>query len=131
MAVKTPNTDQNPEDISRDGSALRFSWSGANALANGDSTSPIPFCEFADRSVQVLGTFGAGGTIVFEGSNDGGATYATLNDLSGGNAWSKTAAGIDGVAEITQLARARVTGGDGTTSLEVHVVLRRSNPRGR
>lgn len=130
MAARKPNNGK-PDDISRDGSALKFSWTGANRLANTDTTEPIPFSEFADRSVQVQGTFGAGGTIVWEGSNDDGVTYQTMNDLSGGNAWSKTAAGIDGVAEVCQLARARVSAGDGTTLLEVHVVVRRSNPRGQ
>lgn len=128
MAAKNPDSTVNGLDISRDGSVKKWSWTGSNKLVNGDTTAPIPFSEWADRSVQFLGTFGTGGTIIWEGSNDDGATYFQLNDLSGGNAISKTAAGGEGVAEVTQLARARVTGGDGTTSLEVHVVCRRANP---
>lgn len=129
MAVKSPDNNK-PVDLARDGSVKRWSWTGSNKLANNDTTAPIPFTEWADRSVQVLGIFSTG-TFVWEGSNDDGVTWATLNDLSGGNAISKTSAGLEGVAEITQFARGKVTGGDGSTSLEVHVVARRANPVGR
>lgn len=130
MAVKTP--DQNAWlDLSNDRSVLKRTWTGANALANGDSSQPIGLPEYADRSWQVDGTPGAGGTIIVEGSNNGGSTWWQKNDLSGGNAWSKTAVpGGDGVAEVTELERVRVTGGDGTTAFAVSVVIRRSNPRG-
>lgn len=89
-----------------------------------DVTAPIPFAQWADRSVQVFGTFGAGGNLRIEGSNDGGSNWATLNDPSS-TALNITAAGIEEILEICGLVRARVTAGDGTTSLTVAFCLRR------
>lgn len=77
----------------------------------------------ADRSVQVTGTFGAGGNLRIEGSNDG-TNYATLTDPQG-NALDFTTAKIEQVSEITRYLRPRVTAGDGTTSLTVTIMARR------
>lgn len=90
-----------------------------------DVTAPIPFSQWADRSVQVLGTFGAGGNLRVEGSNDGGTTYATLTDPQG-NALDFTSAKIEQITEVCELVRARVTAGDVTTSLTVAFLLRRA-----
>lgn len=90
------------------------------------TTAVIDWAEYADRSVQVAGTFGAGGTLLIEGSNDG-TNWATLNNVQG-TALSITAAGIKQVAEVTTQVRARVSAGDGTTSLNVAFLLRRANP---
>jgi hypothetical protein len=75
--------------------------------------------------VQVLGTFGAGGNLRVEGSNDGGTTYATLTDPQG-NALDFTSAKIEQITEVCELVRARVTAGDVTTSLTVAFLLRRA-----
>ena len=90
-----------------------------------DVTAPIPFSQWADRSVQVLGTFGTGGSVRIEGSNDGGTTYAVLSDPQG-NALNLTAAALEQITEVCELVRARVTAGDVTTSLTVAFLLRRS-----
>lgn len=87
------------------------------AMANGDTGAPVPYSKFADRSVQVSGTFGVGGAVTIEGTNDG-TNWATLTDLRG-TPLVITAASIVMVAEITLQIRARVTAGDGTTSLDV------------
>jgi len=79
------------------------------------------------RSVQITGTFGAGGTCVIEGSNDG-TNYATLADPQG-NALSFTAAGIEAILENTKYIRPRVTAGDGTTSLTVTLLASRRSGR--
>ena len=96
-----------------------ISWTG---LLNGDDGAPIQYGAFADRSVQFVGTFGAGGTIVLEGSNDG-TNYVTLTDPQGNNI-SKNAASIEMVAEATRFIRPRVTAGDGTTNLQCHLFVR-------
>ena len=90
------------------------------AMANGDDGMPLLINRMTDRSVQVTGTFGAGGTLVIEGSNDGGATWSTLNDLQA-TALSFTSARLEGIAEIATLIRPRVTAGDGTTALNVYI----------
>lgn len=82
--------------------------------------SPVSYASNAHAgavTVQVTGTFGVGGTVVIEGSNDG-TNYVTLND-AGGAALSLTAAGLKAIRELPAYIRPRVTAGDGTTSLTV------------
>jgi hypothetical protein len=91
--------------------------------ADGSALEPL---EFADISIQVLGTFGAGGTLLIEGSNEvTPTTWATLNDPQG-NALSVTAAKIEQLLEVPRWIRPRVSAGDGTTSLTVNVWARRA-----
>jgi hypothetical protein len=97
-------------------------WTGLT-FATTDDGQPFETGDFADSCVQIGGTFGAGGTVVFEGSNDG-VTYFTLNDVQAA-AISKTAAAIEQVAEAPRYVRPRVTAGDGTTSLTVVFYARR------
>ena len=89
-----------------------------------DNGASISFSEWADRSVQVTGTFGSGGTLKFQGSNDSGQTWADLTDPQG-NAISFTSAGLETVTEITELARPYVSAGDGSTDLDVFILCRR------
>jgi hypothetical protein len=92
-------------------------------MLNGDSGAPFGAPGFADRSMQIVGTFGAGGTVLVEGSNDG-TNYATLNDPQG-VALSKTAAGIFEISQIVKFIRPRVSAGDGTTNITVTLLARR------
>lgn len=90
-------------------------------LANGDDGTPFKYPVFADRTIQVTGTFGSGGTALVEGSNFSSApTYATLNDPQG-LPLSFTSAKIEQVLENTYSIRPRVSAGDGTTSLTVRL----------
>lgn len=109
-----------------DGSVVKISWTTLTTTNADGAPIPLAYAGWADRSVQVIGTFGSGGTLVWEGSNDGGTTYTTLTDPQG-NAISKQAAAMETVLELSELARPRVTAGDGTTDLDVHVLLRRPN----
>lgn len=80
---------------------------------------------FSDKSVQLDGVLGSGGTCIIEGSNQYQAavpTYATLHDPQG-NALSLTALGIKQVLEVTGLVRPRISAGDGTTSLTVSMIV--------
>lgn len=92
-------------------------------LLNGDSGAPYGMPGFADRAVQIGGTFGVGGTVLIEGSIDG-TNYITLNDPQG-VAISKTAAALVEIAQIVKFIRPRVSAGDGTTSITVTLVARR------
>lgn len=94
------------------------------ALQNGDDGEVMPFSQYADKSVQVTGTFG-GGTVRFEGSNDGGLNWAPLTDVQG-NPLDFTSAKIKQVTEATALARPRVTAGDGTTALTISLFMRQT-----
>lgn len=108
----------NDANQNQNGAALLASWA---ALANGDSGAPIDYLAFADRSVQIVGTFGVGGSVTIEGTNDG-TNYVALTDPQG-NAITKTAAAIEAVSEVPRSIRPRVTAGDGTTSLSVYLLL--------
>lgn len=102
-----------------DGSVKKFVWT----LAGTDDGAPMRFSEWSDRSVQFVGTWG-GGTVVWEGSNDGGTTWATLTDPQT-TAISKTANALEQVIEVTELARPRAS--VAVTSVVVSVVVRRQN----
>ena len=92
-------------------------------IANGNDGTPCEYAQWADRSVHVAGTFGVGGTIVIEGSNNG-STYKTLTDPQG-NALSFTAESIEAITELVRYIRPRVTAGDGTTAITVDFLFRR------
>lgn len=124
--MATINPSSTLSKISGDGSVKILVYTPMTSAAS-DVSSAFEFAEWADRSVQVFGTFGTGGTVVIEGSNDAGTTYHTLTDPQG-NALSFTSAKIEAITEICGLCRARVTAGDGTTSLSVAFCLRRANP---
>ncbi len=111
-------TGRRPIDLAFPGESSLVSWTG---LLNGDDGEPVQLGAYSDRSVQFVGTFGAGGTIVFEGSNDG-TNYVTLTDPQG-SAISKGAASLEGIVEPTRYVRPRVTAGDGTTNLQCHLFL--------
>jgi hypothetical protein len=95
--------------------------------AGADVGAPIGpnHADFADRNVQVFGNFGAGGTLLVEGSSDSGTTYATLNDQSD-NAISLTTAKNEQIVSNPELTRPRVSAGDGTTSLTAVILCRRT-----
>lgn len=97
-----------------------FSWT---PLANGDSGTGVNLPAFGDRTVQINGTFGAGGTVVIEGSLDG-TNWFTMNNVQG-SALSFTAAGFRAVSEASIYIRPRVTAGDGTTAITVYMFARK------
>lgn len=109
--------------------ALIVTWTG---LLNGDDGAPFVMPYKADKSVQVLGTFGAGGNCRIEGTNQqtytpapavvAGVTYATLNDPQA-NALDFGSAKIEQVLENVNAIRPRVTAGDGATSLTVIMLV--------
>jgi hypothetical protein len=93
-------------------------------LANGETGEAVQFPGSTSKSVQFSGTFGAGGTVVLEGSNDG-TTYFTLTD-GDTNSLSKTSAALEHVYENTLYLRPRVTAGDGTTSIKIVLMVKRA-----
>ncbi len=104
-------------------------WTGLN---NGEVGVPFLTADFADASVQVRGTFGAGGSVSLQGSNiaepdlaAGSTDWHILTDPQG-NVLTFTSARLEHIAEGVRWLRPRVTAGDGTTDLEVHLWLRRN-----
>lgn len=81
-------------------------------LGNADTGVASDMFRWADRTVQVSGTFG-GATIVIEGSNDK-TTWFTLND-NAGLPLSFTAAGMKLMLENPIYVRPVSSGGTGTS----------------
>ena len=91
-------------------------------LANGNTGNSASIARWADKTVQVSGTFGVGGSITIQGSNDA-TVWATLHDPQG-NDLTFTAAGIEMITENPLHIRPNVTAGDGTTALDVDILGR-------
>lgn len=96
------------------GGYIVITWS---ALVSGDTGQPLSLAQFADRTIQIGGTFD-GSTVIIEGSLDG-TNYHTLTDPQG-NALSFTLAGLEAVSELVSSLRPRVSGG---SSPSVNVTL--------
>lgn len=97
-----------------------YVWAG---LDNGDDGQPARYSGSGDRTVQVFGTFGSGGSVTIQGTLDG-TNWATLHDTSG-TALTFTASGIETVLENCLEVRPNVTAGDVTTDLTVILNVRR------
>lgn len=101
---------------------VKFRWLG---MANGDDGASMDLPAFADKSVQVTGVFGVGGELSIQGSNDGGVTWHTLTDPLG-RPLTFTAGDIQNVTEVSEKIRPIVTGGDGTTLLNVYFFAKKA-----
>lgn len=100
------------------GAAL-YTWA---ALANGDNGIAFSNVLLADKTVQVTGTFGTGGAVALQGSNDG-TNWVSLKDPQG-NDLSFTAAGLEGVQGNPRFVRPNVSAGDETTDLTVTLCVK-------
>lgn len=99
---------------------LGYVWSAMAVSDVGDGAIHVGT---GDRTVQVSGAFGVGGAVLIEGSLDG-SNWFPLHDPQG-VALSFTAAGLKAILEHVLMARPRVTGGDGTTSITTIINVRR------
>lgn len=93
-------------------------------MQNGDVGDPFVLSQYADRSVQIVGTFGTGGSVVLEGSNTGGI-FTTLTDNIG-NTLSFVTPSFRQVMEIAVAIQPRVTAGDVNTSITVAMLVRQN-----
>lgn len=116
--MSTKNVIDVPQGLSN---IKRVTWA---ALANGEAGDAIgaDLAPWSDRSVQVSGTFGASGSLVWEGSNDGTNWYQLNSPQGSALTWNSAA--IKQVLESALYMRPRVAAGDGTTSLAIVVLLR-------
>jgi hypothetical protein len=97
-------------------------WTGL-LQSSSDDGSPFSSPGWADRSVQVTGNLGTGGSVRIEGSNDG-TNYVPLTDPQG-NALDITSLKIESISELCAYIRPRITAGDGSTNLNVILLARR------
>lgn len=93
-------------------------------MANGDSGQVFSGPDYGgDATVTFEGTFGVGGSITLNGSNDN-VNFYPLTDPQG-NAITKTAAATETIEEAPLYIRPNVTAGDGTTLLQCRVLFRK------
>ena len=97
-----------------------FTWA---SMGNADTGDAAGFPHFADKTVQIDGTFGSA-TVVIEGSVDG-TTYFTLTDPQGNNI-SKTSAALETIEENVMYIRPKTSGGTGT-AVNVRILARRTS----
>jgi len=90
------------------------SWIG---LGIGDTGEPVQFGGAPDRSVHVFGNFSGVASIIIQGSNDGLNWFTLTNPLGGDLIF--TADGGKAITELTRHVRPVVSGGDGSTDLDV------------
>lgn len=111
MAVKDPVITPTPDGHRN---AVLVQWT----LANGDTGTPYKGFGIIDGSVQIQGTFGAGGSVQMELSNDG-TNYQLAADPQGTDI-VKTSADLETILDIVgRQIRPNCTAGDGTTALVV------------
>jgi len=105
---------------SKDGTTRLIEY---NNLTEADSSpQAVELVEFADRSVQVVGTFN-GGTVAIQGSNNG-VDWATLTDPQG-NSLSVTSARLEQIQELTRYIRPSLTGTG--MDIDVFFLVRRAS----
>ena len=100
---------------------IRVRWAN---MANGDDGQPYSLGQ-GDRSVQIYGTFGVGGTVSIQQSNNDeetGQQWLIGTDTEV-NALTFTAAGRKQMLEVSWQTRPIVSAGDGTTSITVDLVI--------
>ena len=119
MAVDNPTISHNG-----DFTVKTFTYSG---LDNGDSGTPFVAPLFADKTATVRGTFGSGGNVKIQGSDDGTNFFTmTTNDTTVDLAAVAAAAGF-ALVENPQYIRPNVTAGDGATDITVVFTCRRQS----
>lgn len=106
-----------------DNSTMRVTWS---PVTNADTCHPVSFPEYSDRSIHVFGIFG-GATVQVLGSNNGGVSFATLNDPTE-TTISLTSERIRAILENTEFIQPIVSGGDGTQAVGVSILFHLTNP---
>ncbi len=87
-----------------------------NRPGSGMRLSRVP-----DKTVQVLGTFGASASIAIEGSNDDETTWFACHDISN-TVIALTAAGATYIVENPKAIRPVLSSGDGSTDIDVYIV---------
>lgn len=122
MATRTPTTSN---QASRNGAVKWAQWTG---LLNGDTGAPVSAAEWSGKTFHAFGTFGAGGTVIIEGSNDIDAptNWAPVSNWQGTNL-SATGAALLTARDMPMWVRPRVSAGDGTTSLTVTMVAHKQD----
>lgn len=104
-------------------------WKWAALTTTNNYGSPIKMPGSADRSVQMVGTLGSGGAVTIYGSNlpspdlSDDDDWSILTDPQGNNL-ALSALKIEAILELPLWIRPKVTGGNGSTSLDIYLLMR-------
>lgn len=125
MAIRSPKITWFSQDLQsgqpvQDPTVAVVTWSG---VLQGDTCSPVNLAHWADRSIEINGTPGSGGSIAVTGGNSG-TNYFNLKDVFQ-NVLSSLGTGVYQINELTGYLQPVLTGGDGTTSLNLVMLCRR------
>ncbi len=93
-----------------------------------DTGRAVKIPEWADKTIMFTATWGAGGSVSLEGSNDG-TTYFILNEPDNTSPVTATANALMTVLANPLWVRPRVTAGDGTTDVDVKLIATQKRPR--
>ena len=100
-------------------------WEGLLAESTGrNAGAPFACPSYPIKSIQILGTFSGGAVCRIEGSNmpdEATATYELLHSPQG-VVFTPTDAMLRGIQENTYWVRPNVTGGDGSTDIDVYLL---------
>lgn len=88
-------------------------------MPNGETGEPMAAGKLADKTVQVTGTFGTGGTVTMEGSMNG-TDWISLADEQG-NVLTFTGGNGGLIMQNYRYIRPNITAGDATTAITVYV----------
>lgn len=123
--MATINPTRSDVSEKRNGSAIVVTWTN---VTEADTCTAINMPEFADKSIQVAGTFG-GTSVAIQGSNDG-SNFSALRDPTSTVIAITTAAGgagLKAVLENTWQIKPVLTGG-ASVSLTISVLCRLAQP---
>ena len=101
------------------GGIMRIAW----ILAQGETGTDANYSGWADRNIQLSGTFD-GATVAIQGSNTG-SDWVTLTTMAGDSLGALAVACVKMVQENTLHLRPVVTGGTANTSITVTQIARR------
>lgn len=97
---------------------VNYNWSG---LLNGDSGTAVGVSDHNwSYTMQVTGTFGAGGSVSLQGSNNN-VDFIAIDDAAA-VAVAATTTKIWKLSQLPRYIKPVVTAGDGTTNLTVNIV---------
>lgn len=105
-----------------DGSTKTVIWT---PVTESDTCAAVSLPELTDKSIHVSGTFGSA-SVAVKGSNNGGASFASLNDPTG-TVIAISGEAIKAVLENTLLVQPVASGGSGQT-LKISMLFHMNNP---
>lgn len=106
----------------QDGACFIVTWAAVTEI---DTCVAYQGANLSDKSVHVSGTFG-GATVAVQGSNNGGTSFAALNDPSS-TVIAITAEKIKAILENVDLIKPVITGG-AAQSLNIALLVNQNNP---